>query len=46
MGKETTEQLKEIIGLTGELSDILARTAGEGMKKMIKKRSGYKDVTA
>ena len=32
------EQLKEIIGLVGEPSEGLARTMGEGVKRMMKKR--------
>ena len=40
-GKEEGEQLKEIVGLVGEPSEVLARTVGDGgVKKMMKKREG------
>ena len=42
MGKEEGEQLKEIVGLVGESSEILARTVGEGVKKMMTKNKGRK----
>ena len=32
------EQLKEIVGVDGEPSEGLARTVGEGVKRMMKKR--------
>ena len=34
------EQLKVIVGLVGETSEVLARTVGDGVKKMMKKREG------
>ena len=40
MGKEKGEQLKEIVGLVGEPSEVLARTLGDGVMKMMKKREG------
>ena len=33
MGKEEGVQLKEIVGLVGEPSEVLARTVGEGVKE-------------
>ena len=41
-GKEEGEQLKEIVGLVGEPSEVLARTVGDGVRKMMKKRDGEK----
>ena len=41
-GKEEGEQLKEIVGLVGESSEVLARTVGDGVRKMMKKREGEK----
>ena len=41
-GKEEGEQLKEIVGLVGETSEVLARTVGDGVRKMMKKREGEK----
>ena len=41
-GKEEGEQLKEIVGLVGEPSEVLARTVGDGVRKMMKKREGEK----
>ena len=38
--KEEGEQLKEIVGLVGEPSEVLARTVGDGVRKMMKKREG------
>ena len=40
MGREEWEQLKEIVGLVGDPSEVLARTVGEGVKKMMKEREG------
>ena len=40
MGKEKGEQLNELVGLVGEPSELRARTVGEGVKKMMKKREG------
>ena len=37
MGREEGEQLKEIVGLFGDPSEVLARTVGEGVRKMMKK---------
>ena len=42
-GKEEGEQLKEIVGLVGEPSEVLARTVGDGVRKMMKKREGGSD---
>ena len=39
-GKEEGEQLKEIVGLVGEPSEVLARTEGDGVRMMMKKREG------
>ena len=39
-GKEEGEQLKEIVGLVGEPFEVLARTVGDGVRKMMKKREG------
>ena len=39
-GKEEGEQLKEIVGLVGEPSEVLTRTVGDGVRKMMKKREG------
>ena len=36
--KEEGEQLKEIVGLVGEPSEVLARTVGDRVRKMMKKR--------
>ena len=36
------EQLKEIVGLVGEPSEVLARTVGDGVRKMMKKREEEK----
>ena len=41
-GKEEGEQLKEIVGLVGEPSEVLARTVGDGVRKMMKKREEEK----
>ena len=40
MDKGEGEQLKEIVDLVGEQSEVLARTLSEGMKKMMKNREG------
>ena len=40
MGREEGEQLKEIVGLFGDPSEVLARTVGEGVRKMMKEREG------
>ena len=40
MDKEVGEQLKEIVGWVGKPSEILARTVGDGLKKMMKKSEG------
>ena len=40
LSKEECEQLKEIVGLDGEPSEGLARTVGEGVKRMMNKREG------
>ena len=37
-GKEEGEQLKEIVGLVGEPSEVLARTVGDGVRKMMKRK--------
>ena len=42
MGREEGEQLKEIVGLFGDPSEVLARTVGEGVRKMMKEREGWK----
>ena len=41
-GKKEGERLKEMVGLVGEPSEVLARTAGDGVRKMMKKRGGEK----
>ena len=41
-GKEEGEQLKEIVGLVGEPSEVVARTVGDGVRKMMKKREEEK----
>ena len=33
-------ELKEIVGLFGDPSEVLARTVGEGVRKMMKEREG------
>ena len=40
--KKKGEQLKEIVGLVGEPSEVLARTVGDGVRKMMKKREEEK----
>ena len=40
MGREDGEQLKEIVGLVGDPSEVLARLVGEGVRKMMKEREG------
>ena len=42
MGREEGEQLNEIVGLVGDPSKVLARTVGEGVRKMMKEREGRK----
>ena len=40
MDKVQVEQLKEIVGLVGKPSEVIARMVEDGVKKMIKKRQG------
>ena len=40
MGREEGEQLKEIVDLVGDPSEVLARTVGEGVRRMMKEREG------
>ena len=40
MGREEGEQLKEIVSLFGDPSEVLARMVGEGVRKMMKEREG------
>ena len=40
MGREEGEQLKEKVGLVGDPLEVLARTVGEGVRKMMKEREG------
>ena len=39
-GQGRREQLKEIVGLFGDPSEVLARTVAEGVRKMMKEREG------
>ena len=38
LGGKEGEQLKEIVGLVGEPSEVLARTVGDGVRKMIREK--------
>ena len=42
MSREEGELLKEIVGLFWDPSEVLARTVGEGVRKMMKEREGWK----
>ena len=40
MGREKGKLLKELVGLVGDRAEVLARTVGEGVRKMMKEREG------